>query len=41
MENNNLKYKLSHYIDAAFPIIYINSFEENKIDEIIQSAAWW
>lgn len=39
MMNHNLKDKLIRYIDAGFPIIYINSFEEDKIDEIIQSAA--
>ncbi|MGH4139485.1 AAA family ATPase [Clostridium sp.] len=39
MIHHNLKEKLIRYIDAGFPIIYINSFEENKIDEIIQSAA--
>ncbi len=34
-----LKEKLIRYIDAGFPIIYINGFEENKIDEIIKFAA--
>lgn len=37
--NYNLREKLIRYIDAGFPIIYINSFEENKVDEIIKHAA--
>ena len=32
--------RLIRYIDAGFPIIYINSFEENKVDEIIQTASY-
>lgn len=39
MMNDNLSYKLIRYIDAGFPVIYINSYEENKVDEIIKSAA--
>jgi ATPases of the AAA+ class len=39
MTNQNLMNKLIRYIDAGFPILYINSFEENKADEIIQAAA--
>lgn len=35
MENNTLKSKLARYIDAGFPIIYINTFEEDKADAII------
>ena len=35
MENRTLKYKLVRYIDAGFPIIYINTFEEDKLDSII------
>lgn len=34
--SNNIKENLVRYIDAGFPIIYINSFEENKTDEIIR-----
>lgn len=30
--------KLNSYIDAGFPIIYINSFEEIKVDGIISSV---
>lgn len=37
--NYSLKEKLIRYIDAGFPIIYINSFEENKVDEVIKNAA--
>lgn len=33
LENN-----LIRYIDAGFPILYINSFEENKIDKIIKKS---
>ena len=29
---------LNFYLDAGFPIIYINSFEETKVDGIISSA---
>lgn len=36
MQTNNIKENLVRYIDAGFPIIYINSFEENKTDEIIK-----
>lgn len=35
MEDISLKTKLNRYIDAGFPIIYINTFEESKVDEII------
>lgn len=31
--------KLFRYIDACFPILYINSFEENIVDRHIQKAA--
>lgn len=31
--------KLVQYIDAGFPILYINSYEEDKIDEIIRKSA--
>lgn len=33
----NLKNKLIRYVDAGFPLIYINSFEETKTDAIIKS----
>jgi ATP-dependent 26S proteasome regulatory subunit len=35
MENKTFKSKLVRYIDAGFPIIYINTFEEDKVDAII------
>ena len=35
-----LKEKLIRYIDAGFPIIYINSFEEDKSDKIIKEAIY-
>lgn len=40
MENYSLKEKLVRYIDAGFPIIYINSFEEDKVNEVIKSAIY-
>lgn len=39
MENKNLKAKLVRYIDAGFPIIYINTFEEYKVDSIISEIS--
>lgn len=38
MENRTLKTKLNRYIDAGFPIIYINTFEESKVDELISQV---
>ena len=37
MEKTTLKSKLARYMDAGFPIIYLNTFEEDKVDSIIQS----
>lgn len=34
-----IRLKLIRYIDAGFPIIYINTFEEEKVDEIITSIS--
>lgn len=39
MENKGLKSKLARYIDAGFPIIYINTFEEDKVDSIIHEIS--
>ena len=39
MEDRNLKSKLVRYIDAGFPIIYLNTYEEDKVDAIVQSVA--
>ena len=39
MQNKTLKSKLIRYIDAGFPIIYINTFEDDKVDEIISSIS--
>ena len=33
-----LKNNLSRYLDAGFPILYINSFEETKIEETIKAV---
>lgn len=35
MNSISIKNKVIHYIDASFPIIYINTFEEMKADEFI------
>ena len=32
----SLKENLSRYLDAGFPILYINTFEESKVEEIIK-----
>lgn len=36
--NNKLKFNLSRYIDAGFPIIYIDTYEEEKVDGMIASC---
>lgn len=33
---SKLKQKLNQYVDAGFPILYINSFEDDKVDDIIK-----
>lgn len=33
-----LKRKINQYIDAGFPILYINSFEDDKIDSMIREV---
>jgi len=39
METRKLKDKLLRYIDAGFPIIYLNTFEEDKVDTIIKEVS--
>ena len=39
MNNFFLQEKLIRYINAGFPILYINSYEEEKVDAIIKAAA--
>lgn len=39
MVETSLQNKLIRYIDAGFPIIYINTFEEEKTDEIVCKIA--
>lgn len=39
MQGNSLKTKLTKYLDAGFPIIYVNTFEEDKVDEIVASVS--
>ena len=34
-----LENKIVRYIDAGFPILYVNSYEENKVDAIIKNSA--
>lgn len=40
MQEKKLQSKLIKYIDAGFPIIYINTFEEDKIDSIIKKIKY-
>lgn len=40
MDNKSLKSKLSRYIDAGFPIIYLNTFEDDKVDFIIKEVCF-
>ena len=35
MRQPTMREKLHHYIDAGFPIIYIHTFEEEKVDRIL------
>ena len=35
----DIKEKLIKYIDAGFPILYINSYEEDKMDRIVRESA--
>lgn len=39
MEGRSLKSKLTRYIDAGFPIIYVHTFEEDKVDIIISEIS--
>ena len=39
MEDKSLKSKLRRYIDAGFPVIYINTFEEDKVDAIVKEIS--
>lgn len=40
MEDKSLKSKLARYMDAGFPIIYINTYEEDKVDSIVQEISF-
>lgn len=40
MENIKFKDKLLRYINAGFPIIYINTFEEDKVDITINEISY-
>ncbi|HJI09613.1 MAG TPA: AAA family ATPase [Phascolarctobacterium faecium] len=39
MEKESLEIKLSRYMDAGFPILYINTFEEKKASLCIEESA--
>ena len=39
MREKSLQDKLGRYMDAGFPIIYINTFEEDKVDDIIREIS--
>ena len=39
MEKDSLKDKLYKYMDAGFPIIYLNTFEEDKVDIIVSEIS--
>ena len=39
MECKTFKSKLARYIDAGFPIIYINTFEEYKVETLISGVS--
>ncbi|MEB1807357.1 MAG: AAA family ATPase [Bacillaceae bacterium] len=32
--------KILHYVDAQYPLLYLNTFEETKIDTIVQKVAY-
>lgn len=38
MEDRTLKSRLARYLDAGFPIIYLNTFEEEKADALIRAV---
>ncbi|WP_128100331.1 AAA family ATPase [Paenibacillus sp. DCT19] len=40
MHINSVSHKLLHYVDAQFPILYLNTFEETKVDKIIKDIAY-
>lgn len=39
MRDEPLQEKLAKYLDAGFPVVYINTFEEDKADTIIRECA--
>lgn len=39
MKQSTLISKLGRYIDAGFPIIYMNTYEEDKVDSIIKKVS--
>ncbi|KQY94274.1 hypothetical protein ASD24_01550 [Paenibacillus sp. Root52] len=40
MQINSVSHKLLHFVDARFPILYLNTFEETKIDEVVKKIAY-
>lgn len=39
MEQRNFETKLGRYMDAGFPVLYIHTFEEEKVESIIQKIS--
>lgn len=39
-EETKIKTKLQHYMDAGFPVLYVNTYEEDKVDEIISEISY-
>lgn len=38
-EQITLKSRLMHYMDAGFPVLYVNTYEEDKVDTIISEIS--
>ena len=40
MEDKTLKSRIARYIDAGYPILYVNTYEEDKVDTIISEISY-
>ncbi|MGO4374234.1 hypothetical protein AB4Z21_26440 [Paenibacillus sp. MCAF20] len=40
MLKNPVSQTILHYVDAQFPLLYLNTFEETKVDSLIKSVAY-
>ena len=40
MTIDSISKKILHYVDAQYPMLYLNTFEETKIDKIIKDVAY-